>query len=270
MRNIVLDQIQENFVFVVGDQRYECPHIIAEFLSVRVCLSHSVDPSIAEYFFEMPDVNDQFQLFISLGCGSTIPIFFFVCLVNSVIQAFIIHFWNILTVIFSIRKSLIRPPLVSLVRILLVVFPLLFHILSHHSLKISTEDDLFSYTTSGICSAPEYFDLLQFIHFEYLSSECISDFLAALPDSIDGRLWESISRQLIRPVGRESGRGIISSLARKHGEMFTSKELSQLLQSLLVFHRRMPLISLLACGSAQVTGQVTEFAVISTKCTSAG
>jgi hypothetical protein len=74
IKNIVLNQIQEEFEFVVGGQRYRCPHFIAEFLSPRVCISHSVDPSIAEYVVEASDSNDQFRLFLTLGSRSTIRV----------------------------------------------------------------------------------------------------------------------------------------------------------------------------------------------------
>jgi hypothetical protein len=101
----------------------------------------------------------------------------------------------------------------------------LFHILSHDLLKISSEDSLFSYISSRICSSPESLDLLRFVPFEYLSSECFSDFLWSLPDSIDRHLWESISRRLISrcrevefPLKEaKSLEGIISYLTRKHG-----------------------------------------------------
>jgi hypothetical protein len=74
IKNMVVDQIQEDFEFVVGYHGYKCPRILAELLSPRICLSHSVDQSIAEYFVEASDLNDQFKLFISLGSGSTISI----------------------------------------------------------------------------------------------------------------------------------------------------------------------------------------------------
>jgi hypothetical protein len=113
----------------------------------------------------------------------------------------------------------------------------LFHILSHNLVIISSEDDLFSYVSSRVSSDSEYLHLLQFVHFEYLSSECVSDFLSALPDSIDCRLWESISHRLIScrhiPPVSPSGSlkavdfplkatrsldGMISYLTQKHGE----------------------------------------------------
>jgi hypothetical protein len=101
----------------------------------------------------------------------------------------------------------------------------LLHILSHDLLMISSEDDLFSYINSHICSDPEYSDLLQFIRIEYLSAESISYFISVLSDSIDRRFWESISRRLF-PNSHEvefplketnSLDGIISYLTRKHG-----------------------------------------------------
>jgi hypothetical protein len=74
IRNIVLDQIQEDCEFVVSGQRYKCPRIIAEFLSARVCLSHSVDQLIAEYVIETSESKGQFHFYMSLGSGSTIPV----------------------------------------------------------------------------------------------------------------------------------------------------------------------------------------------------
>jgi hypothetical protein len=74
MKNIITNKIQENFEFVVGGQRSKCPGILAEFLSPRLCLSRSVDPSISEYVAPNRYSNDEFQLFLSLGSGSTIRV----------------------------------------------------------------------------------------------------------------------------------------------------------------------------------------------------
>jgi hypothetical protein len=52
IKNIVTDNIQENLMFVVSGKGYNFPRIMAEFLSPRICLSHSVDPSIAKYVVE--------------------------------------------------------------------------------------------------------------------------------------------------------------------------------------------------------------------------
>jgi hypothetical protein len=84
----------------------------------------------------------------------------------------------------------------------------LFNLLSHHLLKISSEDALFPYISSRVCSDAKQFDLIQFVRFEYLSAECISYFLSAFPDSIDCRLWESISRRLMSYYRPSSGFGL--------------------------------------------------------------
>jgi hypothetical protein len=108
---------------------------------------------------------------------------------------------------------------------------------------ISSEDSLFSYISSRICSDPESLDLLRFVRFEYLSSERISDFFSALPDSIDRHLWKSISGRLARsqipPISpsmalkgvefplqyAESVEGIIFYLTQKHGGNVHEKEI---------------------------------------------
>jgi hypothetical protein len=75
----------------------------------------------------------------------------------------------------------------------------------------SIEDGLYSYLISHISSNPGCFNLLQFIRFEYLSSESISDFMSSIPDFMSSipdfissipdfmgrRLWSAISPRLI-------------------------------------------------------------------------
>jgi hypothetical protein len=74
------------------------------------------------------------------------------------------------------------------------------------------------YIRSRIGADAESLDLLQFVRFEYLSSECILYFLSDFPSSIDRRLWESISRAVEFPLKEaKSLEGIISYLTRKHG-----------------------------------------------------
>jgi hypothetical protein len=112
---------------------------------------------------------------------------------------------------------------------------LVFHRLTSSELDnipVSVRYDILSHFLSDA----EYYSLLQFVRFEYLSLECISDFVSMTPDYIDHRLWEAISRRLISPyceidfplqeaksLGIEfmlqqpgSLDGIISHLTRKH------------------------------------------------------
>jgi hypothetical protein len=264
IKNIVLDQIQEDFEFVVGGQSHKCGRILAEFLSPRVCLSHSVDQSIADYRVEASDSNNQFQVFMSLGSGSTIPITqanldFFVCLSrefgNSSVHNSLLEHSDGRFLSCQVRDSTtldvfsesligrISSNFFALTQSELdaISVSVLFHILSHDLLKISSEDSLFSYISSRICSDAESLDLLRFVRFEYLSAEYISAFFSVLPDSIDRRLWESVSRRLIRQVPPVSPtnsliavefplivrpnrlRESFSILLANTGEMFTTK-----------------------------------------------
>jgi hypothetical protein len=72
IQNVNIDNSQEDFVTFVGVKTYRFPAVIAQFLSPQVCLRHSVDPSVAEYVVETPDLNGEFDLFLSLGSSSTI------------------------------------------------------------------------------------------------------------------------------------------------------------------------------------------------------
>jgi hypothetical protein len=214
MKNIVINQIQENFEFVVGISGYKSPYIIAEFVSRRVSLSHFVDPYIAEYVYS----PSEFKLFMSLDSVSTIPVskahlgFFlflskefgnsnlYVSLLEHFDRDFICSqiydsatldlFFDSDDLIGRISSNFSQLTSSELDGISVSV---LFHILSHHLLMISSEDDPFWYIGSHLCSDPECLDFLQFVSFEYLSSDCLCCFLSALPYSIDHRLWQSIS-----------------------------------------------------------------------------
>jgi hypothetical protein len=52
IQNAGINDPQEDFVFVIGENRYSCSSILARFLSPKMCLQHGVDPSIKEYVVE--------------------------------------------------------------------------------------------------------------------------------------------------------------------------------------------------------------------------
>jgi hypothetical protein len=72
LKNTVIGNIDENFVFIVSSEEYNCPRVISEFLSPRLCLSPSVDSLIDESIVKNPYSNHEFHLFLSFGTGSTI------------------------------------------------------------------------------------------------------------------------------------------------------------------------------------------------------
>jgi hypothetical protein len=69
MRNIAISKVENDFDFVVGDNRYSCPWFVAAFLSTKIAQLHALDPSICEFHLETKDHKQKFEKFLSLGCG---------------------------------------------------------------------------------------------------------------------------------------------------------------------------------------------------------
>jgi hypothetical protein len=76
----------------------------------------------------------------------------------------------------------------------------LYHILCHPSLTISSEAALYSYLSSRLSADPERWALFQFLRFEYLPLDSISDFVSLNPESIGRCLWDTISTRLLMPL----------------------------------------------------------------------
>jgi hypothetical protein len=74
MKNIPLELLQNDFAFVVGSKTYQCPRLIATFLSPKVARYCKQDPTISEYCLETEDRRNQFPDFLSLGYGSSIVV----------------------------------------------------------------------------------------------------------------------------------------------------------------------------------------------------
>jgi hypothetical protein len=68
MRNIAISRVENDFNFVVGDNRYSCPWFVAAFLSPKIAQLHALDPSICEFYLETKDHKHEFEKFLSLGC----------------------------------------------------------------------------------------------------------------------------------------------------------------------------------------------------------
>jgi hypothetical protein len=247
IKNTWVSDLQEDFVFISGGRTYHCPRILSHFLSPKLRLLHSVDPSILEYIVETEDSDGLFGMFLALGTGS-IDVTerqsdFFISLSRELgnISAFLSlldHFHpgydddhrlhQLSSLSFSSDRSIdvISSQLYQLSPSQLdhIPLPLLYHILSRPCLQISSEDDLFSHICSRISENADYSDLLQFVRFEFLSPESLSDFVAMDPVDVDRRLWRSLSRRLtFRLRGsfsleqNGSVNGIIAYLTWKYG-----------------------------------------------------
>jgi hypothetical protein len=266
MKNLLISKQHNDFTFIIGDRRYECSWIVADFLSPKLANLHSVDPSITEYIVETIDSETKFATFLSLGCGSTIVIqeedrkfLLSLCreLCNSELYALIIeHFTGELTISQALERlsdfesfrfdcnrsiSFIASHFFELSPSDLseIPFSALYPILSHDSLQLSSEDSLYDFISSQLSIDRHYFELFEFVRFEFLSTDCISRFISMSFDHfeiLNANVWKAICARLILPVSQVSQNprlwydefvcdlkedksldGIISYLTKKHG-----------------------------------------------------
>jgi hypothetical protein len=72
LRKLNKSRIVYDFTFIVGNNHYNCPWFVAEFISSRVSFHRSVDITMNEFVIETKDPGTLFENIISLGWGSKI------------------------------------------------------------------------------------------------------------------------------------------------------------------------------------------------------
>jgi hypothetical protein len=226
-----------------------------------------IDPSITEYVVETPGLKEQLHLFLSLSEGSTIRVdegmarsFVSLCgeLDNPELcipllkhfqsdigldQIYTFGDESLLDSIASQFSKFSRSDLDN------IPLPALYHILSSDSLVVESEDWLYDYISGRFSTDAEFSEWIRFVQFRYLSDECIESFTSMIPEYIDRRLWEPLSRRLmigcrggtpfpvtrVRPVAPYNplddppdyqlspGGGIIAYLTRLHDQNLHDK-----------------------------------------------
>ena len=74
-------------------------------------------------------------------------------------------------------------------------------LMSHPSLKVRDEDSLYEFVKLRSVEEEDFVDLLEFVHFEYLSNACIKDFVSFgsehLLNSLNSLIWTRICQRLV-------------------------------------------------------------------------
>jgi hypothetical protein len=65
---------ENDFTFIVGDDRYKCPSFVAAFLSPRVCSLQRTDGTLHEFIIETKDPNQLFESIVGLGEGRSMTV----------------------------------------------------------------------------------------------------------------------------------------------------------------------------------------------------
>jgi hypothetical protein len=273
LKNIPKLEIRNNFNFIVGNSHYKCPYYIADFISPAVSRLHVLNPPLSEFYIETSDAHGRFEDIISIGYGESLRFskserFFFLSVFRELDNSAFIHFIledseEPLSISNAIESLGLRcqidigcDHIVTFVAIHLSEFSIssfdclsddiLELILSHPELKLESEDSLYNLILSRIERDFSSVSLLEYVHFEFLSSTTISrfcessqQFFSHLTISIWSRICtrlghdiipQSTNPRLICPPGlvlkpdanSVLDGGIISYLSGKYGTDFAS------------------------------------------------
>jgi hypothetical protein len=218
---------ENDFTFIIGAQAYDCPCVFADFLSPRLARLHSNDPTIREFVIDVSDPHDEFNSVLSIFRGSRLVVSdstleFFLGVARELLnfelfkslsalhgpdpQNFVeeLRFWSesgesfdYESLVAQCSASFFELPETSLNKLSV---DLLESILSHPSLRILTENKLYEFVKSQILRDESYSVLLEFVRFEYLSLDLISDFEKLISSSFY-LLTPSIWRSLLPCIG---------------------------------------------------------------------
>jgi hypothetical protein len=226
IKQIPITRFPNDFCFVVGDASYECSSVLADFLSPVIARLHILDPCLSEYTVQTIDSNSQFPSLLSLGRGSSIPIDsengnFLLCIArefgNSELYGLVIdhlqtelRLSEVMGVLFDseapeflLENSIefLASHFRELNRSIIETLPFeaFRSVISHPSLRLASEDDLYYQIMSLAEKEPDFHELLPLVRFEYVSAETMSrfvEFSCATFDSIDHSLWEAVCCRL--------------------------------------------------------------------------
>jgi hypothetical protein len=230
--NISQNLPASDFAFVFGSARYECPRLLADFLSPRLCQYHLGGIPQDEFTFETQLMLADFESFISHCYGSFCGLTeakrglfvsvarelgnFEICALlvidcegpyNSILEYLSGRAWGKDFEFLSAKElSLLAQNFHELPESFLQNCPieLLSELLSHRDLKITDEDSLLTLLSSLWTDTPAYSVLSEFIHFEFLSVHQIQHFFDSSFDFLlaNPALWRSIGSRLMLPLRR--------------------------------------------------------------------
>jgi hypothetical protein len=185
--NLPRNVYDNDFIFIVGDNRYSCPSCVASFLSPRICHLQMTDPTLREFYIETNDPTNLFPKLLRLCYGSS----FRVCASISFFERILIELWNrelyeqifgnfesnltILNVLdrikilFSMNESYEREIEfcsshfyeIDLTSIFSMPFEIVSNILSKESLQLKDEESLYELISSKQNEDSRFFSLFE-------------------------------------------------------------------------------------------------------------
>jgi hypothetical protein len=220
-----------DFTFIVGGRKYQCPSVVADFLSPRLCRLRQSDSSIDEYELNIDDCSGDFSNFLSLGRGATFPIspsslVFYLKVCENLENDELLR--ALLMDDLGLSVSTVTGRLLQLkatngdcereieftashfaemsdsdIALIGSDICLLSAIVSNGSLIIQDEDWLVCLLSGFSQVQPAYFSLFGDVRFEYVSESVIGDFIKLITKSFDYfsfSIWERLCDRLLLSV----------------------------------------------------------------------
>jgi hypothetical protein len=226
LRNIIRENYQNDFKFIVGERNYDCPSFVAEFLSHRISKFRRNDCTISEIEIESRDVSNCFEKFLSLGFGSSVlfeesdsAFLRSICIELESIELYESLFMdgeelNERNIIERLKYGeLIGHSCESEIEFAASHFSVLdqsslcelnvsmiFEILGKKSLILRSEDCLYEMISSLISTNACYSMLLECVKYEYLSRDSIESFINIICESFEFLtldVWHHLRSRLI-------------------------------------------------------------------------
>jgi hypothetical protein len=217
---------ENDFAFIVGDERYSCPSFLAEFLSPRVAALRSEDITISEFSIKTSDPDHFFGTLLSIGFGREVS---FPASRLGFVRAVSKELLNCELFEKTLKEkdgeieeedlkarldflSGVDEPSESAVSVVASHFyqfsvsdfdrvspSVLEAILRDSALIVGDEDSVFEIVHRLASADLSYFRLLEFVRFEFVSTDCMTrviDFLSTSFESFTFGIWSSLHNRL--------------------------------------------------------------------------
>jgi hypothetical protein len=220
-----------DFVFIVGEFHYRCNSLLADFLSPRIADLHTLDAAISEFVIETKDPDADFEVFLSLADGKEVTVelsnfSFFVALSEELLNDELrLQLFEESAEEGSVRQRFLRltsiacpspkefdfvasrmykllwPDVQKLIKIKGISVSLLSELFSSPKMMIESENWLCELICELVERSAEYFQLFDFVQFEFVSNRIIPKFFECLSvRELSLRIWKNLQRRLALPL----------------------------------------------------------------------
>jgi hypothetical protein len=221
---------EKDFAFIVGTERYYCPSFVAEFLSPRVSFLRSQDITIDEFSINIEDPDHYFESILSIGFGREVcfreSALSFVRSVCGALRNSELFEMTLNQEVGQITEDTLKARIeflsgvdgdcgfdVSIIASHLyglsvsdfdqLSLSVLEGILRDPSLVVEDEDSVFEIVHRRASADFSYFGLLEFVRFEFLSTDCMKrafEFISSSFDYLTFGIWSSLQTRLTLTV----------------------------------------------------------------------